>query len=163
MIHTEVDRLKLWHKYVKLQLYNELCSNWGKLMDVPTITGGTSAVIACFYIMIRPGDMPTWILLIIYNLGIMIFGLVFWICYQVVLVIRASEDIIRVLTTIEVGQRSHGGMGVTSLALKKYIRIRGKATRPLNYRIGEFNDFTLDVPIGIWDEILNQLLFLLTF
>ena len=40
---------------------------------------------------------------------------------------------------------------------------RGKATRPLNYRIGEFMEFSLDVPMGIWDEILNQLVFLLSF
>ena len=162
--HTEQDRLQLWQKYVRLQLYVELCSIWGKVMIVPTMISATTTIIICFYVTIRPENVPLWLVLVIFYVGITLFGIVFWTCYQVILVIRGSEEIIRALTSLETGDWINGGrMGLPPLQLKKYILIRGKATRPLNYRIGEFNDFTLDVPIGIWDEILNQLFFLLTY
>ena len=132
-------------------------------MLVPTIISTTSTIIICFYVTIRPDNVPFWLVVVVFYIGITLFGIVFWACYQTILVIRGSEDIIRALTSLEIGDWKEGRLGVTPMRLKKYIVTRGKATRPVNYRIGEFNDFTLDVPIGIWDEILNQLLFLLTF
>ena len=39
---------------------------------------------------------------------------------------------------------------------------RGRALRPLSLRVGEYADFCFTVTYNIWDEILNQLLFLLS-
>ena len=162
VLTTEEDRLLLWHKYLTLQVFNELCSTWAKLMIVPTITSATSTIIISLYVTIRHEDLPIWLVPFFFYLGMTLFGIVFWVAYQVILVIRGSEAIIRVLTALELKDRTGRRMDVP-MAVKKYIVKRGRATRPLNYRIGEFMEFSLDVPIGIWDEILNQLLFLLTF
>ena len=159
---TEEDRLQLWHKYLKLQVFNELCRTWAKLMIVPTISSATSTIIICLYVTIRHEELPIGLVPFFFYVGMTLFGIVFWIAYQVILVIRASEAIIGVLTTVDKEGDNPGWMGVP-LPPKKYIMKRGKATRPLGYRIGEFIEFSLDVPIGIWDEIVNQLLFLLSF
>ena len=132
-------------------------------MSVPSMISGTATIIICFYVTIRPGNVPTWLVLVIFYVGITLFGIAFWVCFQLILLIRGSEDIIRALNSLDTGDWRKGRVGVSPLALKKYILVRGRAIRPLNYRLGEFTDFTLDVPIGVWDEILNQLFFLLTY
>ena len=159
-IRSEAHRLQLWHKYLRLQVFHQLCRAWIKLMVVPAMATATSAIIICFYVTIRHQEVPPWLVPLFTYVGVSLFGTVFWITYQAMLVIRTSEAIIGALTTVD--DPMLGSMRVP-LTLQKYIAKRGKATRPLNIRIGAFMEFSLDVPIGIWDEILNQLVFLLSF
>ena len=166
ILRTEEDRLQLWHKYLRLQLYHQNCANWNKLMNIPTIVSASTTIIVCFYVTIRPENVPIWLVLVILYVGITLFGVLFLISYQAILVMRGSEGIIRALISLEVGDwrdRRRAGDPTPPFAQKKYILLRGKATRPLTYRIGSFMEMSLEVPIGIWDEILNQLFFLLTY
>lgn len=86
------------------------------------------------------------------------FANVFWTSYQIISVVRASEEVIEALRSTVTD-----GYSRAPPELRKYIVKKGKATRALYYRVGNFSDFSLDVPVGIWDEIINQLLFLLSF
>ena len=161
MFRVQEDRFRLWHNYLRLQIFTEICSMWIKLMVVPTIFSVTSTIITCLYVTIRNEGLPEWLVLLFFYVGITLFGNVFWIAYQAILVIRASEATIGVLTSIQYENSGHHNH--VPLVIRKYIVKRGKATKPLSFRIGEFTEFSLDVPMSIWDEILNQLLFLLSF
>ena len=39
---------------------------------------------------------------------------------------------------------------------------RAKALRHTYGNVGIVAEYSIDVPVGVWDEILNQILFLLT-
>ena len=43
------------------------------------------------------------------------------------------------------------------------IMKRAQALRAVNFPTGPFAEFSLNVTINIWEEVLNQLLFLLSF
>ena len=151
-------RLELWHTYVQLQIFIQLFVSWMKVLLVPTIISATSTIIICFYVTVRHSNVPAWVFLTFIYVGVTIFGIVLLLSYQLMLGIHASESSIGVLASTD-GEDYRD----LPLSLKKYVLKRGKATRPLRYRVGELMDFSWEVPIGIWDEILNQLLFLLSF
>lgn len=81
---------------------------------------------------------------------------------QFINVSKASEALIGTLTMTPGGARNEYGISGPQ-ELKKYIVRKRKATRAMNFRLGDFMEFSLDVPIGIWDDILNQELFVLSF
>ena len=83
---------------------------------------------------------------------------------QIINVSKGSEALIDTLTRtfIPAGAGCENGVN-GGLELKKYIVRKGKATRAMNFRLGDFMEFSIDVPIGVWEEILNQVFFLLSF
>ena len=85
------------------------------------------------------------------------FLVIFWFTYQLVLVARASQEIVEVLTTTP---DKH--VEVLPLNEKRYIERKARATRALGYRMENFGNFSLEVPIVIWEEIWNQPIFLLS-
>ena len=155
---TFEDRLLLWRQYQSLQVYNAIAIDWIKLMVVPTIFSLSIAIIACLFISIRHAELPILTYLMFPYTGVSLLILLFWICFEVIKIIRASEEIIVKLGTRECGT----GNTMTKLEML-YIQKKSKATRALGYRMGNFGYFSLDVPVGTWDEILNQLFFLLTY
>ena len=50
-----------------------------------------------------------------------------------------------------------------SRAMRMQVLKRAKAMKEIEYPVGEFSELTLNLPITMWDEILNQILFLLSF
>ena len=40
--------------------------------------------------------------------------------------------------------------------------MRAKALRPTVITVGNFTEFSMNVTVGVWDEMVNQLLFVLT-
>ena len=98
---TVEARMELWHKYVQLQVFNHLLARWMKVMLVPTIISATSTIIVCFYVTIRNNDVPGWIVFTFFYVGATIFGIVFWMSYQLILGILASEAVIGLLASME--------------------------------------------------------------
>ena len=119
VLPTEEARLQLWHKYLKLQVFNQLCPKWAKLMLIPSIASITSTIIICFYGTIRNEERPLWLALFFLYDGLTIFSLVFWVCYQAILMIRGSEEIIKVLKSFEVKGRHDGRVGASWLTMRK--------------------------------------------
>ena len=159
------SRWMLWQKYVQLQVFNQLCLTWAKSMLGPTIASITSSIAVCFYITIRHNDVPPFLIPVFFYVGITLFAIVFWGCVQVINVSKTSQSLIGTLTIMPTIPAHAGNEYEVSggQELKKYIMRKGKATRPMYFRLGDFMEVSIDVPIGIWDEILNQVLLLLSF
>ena len=45
---------------------------------------------------------------------------------------------------------------------REYLTRKARALRPFYFTIGQFSDMTFEGLVGVWDEILNQFLFLLS-
>ena len=155
---TFEDRLFLWRQYQSLQVYNAIVINWVKLMVVPTIFCLSIAIIACLFTSIRHTELPILTYLMFPYTAVSVLILLFWVCFEAIKIIRASEAILGTLGALECGT----GNRMTKQEML-YIRKKSKATRTLGYRLGNFGDFSLDVPVGTWEEIVNQLFFLLTY
>ena len=85
------------------------------------------------------------------------FLVIFCFAYQIVMVMRASENIVGVLTST-----TDKTSGALPLHERNYFARKVKATRALGFRMGNVGNFSLDVPVVMWEEIWNQLLFLLS-
>ena len=156
------SREVLWEKYVQLQVFHQLCLIWVKVMTPTNVASITCSIIVCLYATIRHNDVPPFLIPVFSYVGITLFGIVFWVCVQIIDVSKASEALIGTLTVISVDTGNENGISDPQ-KLKKYIVKKGKATRPMKFRFGDFMDISINVPIGVWEEILNQVLFLLSF
>ena len=85
---------------------------------------------------------------------VMLMGVIFGASYDALQLTKAAEEVIANLHSVK---NFHGG-GLRGRGVLK----RAKAFRPIKYPVWVFGEFSIEVPIIIWDEILNQLLFLLT-
>ena len=119
----------------------------------------SAGAILCLYIPIRHHEIPALLRLCFPLVGIVIVVVSFWWSYDVVLLTRASEDVLGKLRSFDYNWRENG---ISDIQRLRYLK-RAKACRPVNIPIGTFGEFSLDVPVIMWDEILNQLLFLLSF
>ena len=132
-------------------------------MLAPTLASVTGTIIVSFYVTIRHEDVPSVLIPAIVYTEVALLGIVFWMCDQMLSVKTTSEAVIAVLTSITAEQVGRENLNSNGRDLKKYIMRRAKATRAMNFRVGDFMELSLDVPIGVWDEILNQVLLLLSF
>ena len=83
---------------------------------------------------------------------------VFWLCYDIVLLTRDSECMKAQLWSHEAPYARLTPKSEMTCAMK-----RAKALRVIEIPVGNFSDFSINLPIAIWDEIVNQVLFLLSF
>ena len=83
--------------------------------------------------------------------------ILFDLCIDGIMVIRASEESLGILRCREEEYFLRIPIHERAAMLK-----RAKALRPAFFNVGSFSEFNVNVPIGTWDEIVNQLLFLLT-
>ena len=88
---------------------------------------------------------------------IILLAIMFWQIYDVFLLTRDSEDIMRHLLSYDAPY-----LRPMPKALRTQVLKRAKAMRVLEFPVGEFADFNMNLPIAMWDEILNQVLFLLS-
>ena len=81
-----------------------------------------------------------------------------WVCYDGVRIMRAPGEVIDGLWLANAGYLC---------ALPRAVRIqvlkRAKVMREIEFAVGEFTIVTLNLPIAVWEEVLNQVLFLLSF
>ena len=149
--------LALWKEYKRLEIFHVVAAEYTRFYLVPTLLSCSVLVIVAVFVCIRAVGLPWWLYLFFVSSSLTVLFLTFWLPYQLVLALRASEDIVGVLTSIK---------DVYSAELswndRKYLAKKARATRTLGYRTGDFGNFSLDVPVVMWDEILNQLLFLLS-
>ena len=80
-----------------------------------------------------------------------------WLFYDAVSAKRSADEVLANLQsrTTRYYERldSHGKI--------EFVR-RARALQPVRLRIGEFTEASLEVAASIWDEVFNQLLFLLS-
>lgn len=80
-----------------------------------------------------------------------------WLAYDCVSIKRAVEDI---GWNLELGLNRWQFRDMETRKKTVYSRML-KSLRPATLRLGSFTEATLEVPFNVWDEVLNQLLFLL--
>ena len=83
--------------------------------------------------------------------------IMFDICRDDVVSIRVSEDVLSRLRSTAMEYLKQMPV-LEKLTMLK----RAKALRHIYGNVGIVEEYTIDVPVGVWDEILNQILFLLT-
>ena len=150
--------MELWRRYMPLKIFNAASRNWVKFMINPTIFSTSSSIIVCFYVTLRHTEIPTYIYVGFPYVGVSLLALIFWLSYEVTMLIRSTDAIVGTLTSTE-----DDYFRELPKQQKQFLVKLGKSTRSFSYPMGDFMDFSLDVPAGIWDEIINQLVFLLTF
>ena len=124
----------------------------------PTIFGVSEGVIVTTFVTIRYTELPLILYMIYPSIALDRMFVIFWMCYEAVLLVRASEEIVGQLA-------SHDAKFLRPLprALRMEVLKVAKAMKPIEIPLGHFAKFSISLPIAIWDEILNQVLFLLSF
>ena len=116
------------------------------------------AIILAAFISIRFTGLPLHFYIIFPVLALMAMLSIFWMTYDIVLITRDSVYIRGQLLSHESTHLRH---------MSKYERIRvmmrTKAMRVTEFPVGDFADFSFNLPIAVWDEVVNQVLWLLSF
>ena len=144
--------------YRYLQHHNRVVQVWVKFMLPPTISSVSVAVIVSTFVSIRFTELPLVFYVIFPYTAFTLMLVLFWACYDIVRLIRASEDVMGQLL-------SHNATYLRSMSRAERMKVlkRAKAMKILEFPIGEFSEFSLTLPVNIWDEIINQVVFLLSF
>ena len=145
--------------YIMLEVHMKIYRRWVAVALVPSLVNACGGIVLCLYIPIQHPELPMALNFTILLIGAVTLVVIFCTSYDLVLVMRASEAALGRLTTFGENWRESG---ISDLQRLRFLK-RAKACRPLEVPIGAFAEFSLNVPVTMWDEILNQLLFLLTF
>ena len=146
------------HAYVQLQVYNVVFNEWVRIAVAPVLFSTGGFVILLLYIPLRysqgiPGFMSAgFTYLALAMLAVVLCGLT-----DVLGATRNSESVIRSLQSKRISSIGHVQLSEHPELLK-----RAKVLRPVAIPIGSFGNVTLSAPVAFLEEILNQLLFLLS-
>ena len=156
---TDLDRrAQVEQLYICYELYNRVCYVWMKFMLPPTICSVSIVIIVTTFVSIRYTELPFMYYIFFANTAFTLMLIIFWMSYDAVLITRDSEDILGQLLSYEAPY-------LRSMSRREKIEVlkRARAMRAVDLPIGEFADFSINLPVTIWEEILNQVLFLLSF
>ena len=150
-------RAKVEHLYICQELYSRTCYVWMKFMLPPTFLSISVAIIIAALISVRFTELPFHFYIIFPFLAFMGMFSIFWMAYDIVLITRDSEYMRGQLL-------SHESTHLRRMSKYERTRVvmRAKAMRVTEFPVGNFADFSLNLPIAVWDEVVNQVLFLLS-
>ena len=148
-----VDRL-----YVCLQHHFRVYSVWVKFQLPPTLLSESIPVIDAAFVSIRYTDLPLILYMVYPNTACNLMIIVFWLCYDSFRIARASDEVIGRL-------QSENADYLRPLPRAGRIQVlkRAKVMKEIQFAVGELATVTLNLPIAMWEAILNQILFLLSF
>ena len=151
-------RKKAEQLYICITLFNRVFRVWCRFMIVPTLIGLTLCIIYTLYLTIRYTELPFLLYMVISTAGVTVLLIIFWVSYDVVLVKRTAEGIISKLS-------SHDGAPYLKwMTRQERVAVvkRTTAMKVLEFPIGDFAEFSLGLPVLVWEEVLNQVLFMLS-
>ena len=122
-----------------------------------TVFSVSVAITQALYVTCRPTAMPLIIYLAYPLVATVPLFVIFRICYDAVAVKRAGDEVLGNLQSKTASYFSR-----LKPAEKREMMRRARALRPVCMEMGSFTEITLEVFMSIWDEILNQLVFLLS-
>ena len=141
-----------------MEVYSKIFCAWAKFMIAPSIfmvcTGGTIEL----YILLRFTNLPLYIYVAVIQMVIAFVVSLFAISYEGVCVISSADETLTTLRSLEANY-----MIEMPLGMKREVVKRSKAMRPVSFPIGDFGEFSITLPVNLMEEVLNQLLFLLSF
>ena len=140
-----------------MQVFHCVLISWEKVFLPVVFFGVSTALTVLLFISIRFTDIPFYFYVCFPFVGLTLLALIFWVSYDIVKILRAADDLLGNFTSVAMPHLEH-----LSKSEKMEIMKRAKAMKPLDVPIGDFTDFSMTVPMNIWEEVLNQLLFLLS-
>ena len=150
------SRRRLEQMYVRLELFHRIGQVWVRFYFPPWLVACSTTVIVTAFVTIRYTELPLIVYGIFPNMAITLLTVIFWQSYDMLRIIRASEDILGVLWKHETPYFR----GMTRAKRIEKMK-RSRAMRPLGFLVAD-SEFSVNLPIDTWDEIVNQTLFLLS-
>ena len=151
-------RKKAERLYICITLFNRVFRVWCRFMIVPTLIGCTLCIIYTLYLTIRYTELPLLLYVWCPLTGVTILLVIFWLTYDVVLVKRTAESIVSRFLSHDGAPHMRWMTRQERVAVVK----RATAMKVLEFPIGDFADFSLSVPVLVWEEVMNQVLFMLS-
>ena len=151
------NRERLEKLFIYMEIYGRIFSKWLKYTICPTLFFGGSGVVVFLYVTFRHTNLPLGIYLAFPYCVLTVMGLLVWLSYDANRVIQSSREICLKLQSVQ----SPCFNGLTKSQREKVVR-RALASRPCAFPVGIFSNFSLTVPIKMWEQILNQLVLLLS-
>ena len=143
--------------YRCMKLYNGVCMSWAEQILPLVLFSVCSAITVLLYVTVRPSGLPLIIYIWFPFVAFAGMFVVSWLVYDAVMVRRASEEVLgKLQSQTEYYYRR------LSLFYRKELIPRARALRPVHLSFANFSDISLEVLTNVWDEVLNQLLFLLS-
>ena len=151
------SRQKLESMYVQLELFNRIFQVWIRFFFPTWLLGYATCVVIALFVAIRYTELP-FILYIVfpYSAG-SVAVLMFWQSFDMLRAGRESEDILGVLL-----QQQAPYLRNKTRRERVEVMKRARALRPVTFPLADC-EFSMSVPMGAWEEILNQVVFLLSF
>lgn len=146
--------------YGMMEVYTKIFQSWFKIMMPLCLLSSSCAILVQLYITVRHVNIPLIIYAIFPTAAVTIMTIVFILSYDVVTVGRIAES---KLVELQNPDSEHLVRLFASRKMRSDAVKRARAMRPITLSLGGFAEFSLSVPVYMWEEILNQLVFLLTF
>lgn len=142
--------------YVQLELFHRIGQVWIRFYFPPWLLSLSSTVIVTMFVTLRYTELPLIFYVFFPYTAVTLMILIFWQSYDMFRAIRASEDTLG-------GLGQHGASYFQGMTKPKRLETmkRSKAMRPLVFYVAD-TEFSLNLPINTWDEIVSQTLFLLS-
>ena len=150
-------RAKMENFYVRLQIFNKAYCVWWEWALPGALVSLSSTVILGLFVGIRHTELAWYLYWVYPTTGVVLLFQIFGFAYCVVCVQQDSEEIVEKLQST--ASQSLAGL---TLEDKRKVLKRSKAMTPLPFDINGFTNYSWAVPLAAWDEILNQLFFLLS-
>ena len=150
-------RLELWRSFLCLRIYCILLNEWIKWLLVPTALILKAVIALCLYVVLRREGIPGWLAIVSGYAGLMLGGIFLWDQYKAVSGMRLADDLAQRLTST----REEYFRRLAPEQQRYFVKL-GKAVRVPRFEFGSFMEYSFEVPLTILDEILGQLLFLLS-
>ena len=149
--------LKVERLYRSGKLYNLVIMRWLKVTSVLLLSSTSAAITLLLYATITASGLPMLIHCWLPIIAGVTISLTTWIFLDAVWAKRAADEVLENLQS-----RTEDCYGRLPLTERKELVRRARALQPLYLGLGNFTELSFDVIISVWDEVLNQLLFLLS-
>ena len=131
----EVERL-----HIMLEVHIQMFRCWMMVVFFPVLVNFGCAIIICLYIPLGRPEVPAWLSFCFLFVATVSLRVIFWVVYDMVLIARASHDVLGKLKTFT---GDSGQNCISDLQRLGFVK-RAKACRPIVIPIGTFGDASLD-------------------
>ena len=152
-LESHVRQLEL---YNRLRISVKIVVTWLQSALLPYLFCVGSSVVFMVYLVLRNQSLPRVVGLIMTYTAVVILVSIFIVSLDVMAIIQASEGVVQNLLSPQ-----HGYYRDADPIVKAGLLKAARALRPIELPIGHFAKFDLGVTQVMYEEMLNQLLFLL--
>ena len=145
--------------YTCMRLHSLIFLDWLRYVLAPALFLVASAITALLFITFRPSGLPFLVYCWFPLVAAVAMFIITWQFYDAVVVKRTTDE---VLANLQSRTSGYYRMLLDQKAGKVQFVRSCRALQPIRLTIGDLSEFTLEVVMNIWEEVFNQLLFLLS-